>query len=35
MWRTINEEVDKVETKKYEIEGTTLHLTDLRATLFY
>lgn len=23
-----------METKKYEIEGATLHLTDLRATLF-
>lgn len=34
MWLTINEEVDKMETKKYEIEGATLHLTDVRATLF-
>lgn len=24
-----------MKTKKYEIEGATLHLTDLRATLFF
>lgn len=34
MWRTINEEVDKMKTKIYEIEGVMLNVGEKFATIF-